>query len=90
MSKRTGAVSVDTPGTSLWVRMDSNTPQPAQLLQLDYSPRVGGAGCEGSEERVGRGGNKVLRGGNRTAAARLLAAGGWGRALVVWVGAACG
>ncbi len=42
MSKHSAAVSVDTPGASLWVRVDSNTPQPAQLLQLDYSPRVGG------------------------------------------------
>ncbi|KXZ44434.1 hypothetical protein GPECTOR_67g274 [Gonium pectorale] len=30
---------VDTAGQSIWLKMDVNQPQPAQLLQLDYRPR---------------------------------------------------
>ncbi|GLC36776.1 hypothetical protein PLESTB_000784100 [Pleodorina starrii] len=67
LAKRTTTAHVDSAAQVIWIKMDSNQPQPAQLLMLDYGeqPRSGDAAeAATAAEASPRGG-----GGGRKAAA---------------------
>ncbi|EFJ43375.1 hypothetical protein VOLCADRAFT_96472 [Volvox carteri f. nagariensis] len=49
LSKKPARVHVDAAAQALWIRMDSNQPQPAQLLQLDYGEDVAAAAAAAAE-----------------------------------------